>query len=57
MDYFDKECEHCEKKERGYSETYDAYYCASCKEWSETPCGDEECHFCSKRPANAKDLT
>ena len=43
------DCPVCNKT-RLYFEKYDSYYCEDCKEWSEEPCGDEDCSFCSNRP-------
>lgn len=33
-----------------YSETYDAYYCKTCKKWLEEKCTDKNCEFCASRP-------
>ena len=33
-----------------YSMTYDAFYDAKTREWTEPKCSDRECEFCSNRP-------
>lgn len=42
-------CSHC-LEPLVYSELYDSTYCTECNQWSEEPCEDEDCEYCSKRP-------
>lgn len=43
-----------------YSEKWDSYYCINCNVWTEIPCNDPLCQFCSERSDrplnNQKDL-
>lgn len=45
-------CPACKGKIR-YAEVFDSFYCEECKEWLDSKCGDEYCHFCNSRPEKA----
>jgi len=36
-----------------YDETFDAFYCPECKEWTSEKCPDPYCMFCANRPEKA----
>ncbi|MFF5993631.1 hypothetical protein AAGS61_02600 [Lysinibacillus sp. KU-BSD001] len=33
-----------------YYEDFDAYFCPKCNRWTESPCSDPDCKYCSNRP-------
>lgn len=37
----------------GYSDDFDAVYCATCREWLEARCRDPLCEYCRGRPEQA----
>ncbi len=51
MATWDRVREHEGKGHRtGYSDEYDAYFCATCRKWLERRCLDPLCEYCRRRP-------
>ena len=42
-------CPACQEPPQ-YDTRIDAYFCEKCDIWTETICGDPDCHFCENRP-------
>ena len=43
---------HCSHEHTDLCWTYDCVYCVDCHQWLESKCDDEDCNYCSLRPAN-----
>jgi hypothetical protein len=42
----------CSHKSQSICMIYDAVYCEECHVWLEPKCTDDDCDYCSKRPAS-----
>lgn len=43
-------CKKCKFEYLIYSDSYDAYFCPKCNEWTESACDDPHCKYCANRP-------
>ena len=47
---------HCAHKNTEWNMGLDCVYCTDCFQWLESKCDDDDCGFCSRRPADASHL-